>query len=97
MPHAPRRPPPARPAQPEPGADAWLSCHALCPGSFAGLEPRETLRAAMLFAHVLDVGYANTMEIARKFQLNDAHVRRIMRCGYLAPNPAQQRALLSFR
>ena len=30
--------------------------------------------------------YADTMEIARRFQLSDAHVRRILRFGYLAPN-----------
>jgi site-specific DNA recombinase len=30
--------------------------------------------------------YANTMEIARRFQLSDAHVRRILRFGYLAPD-----------
>jgi len=29
--------------------------------------------------------YANTKEIARRFQLSDAHVRRILRFGYLAP------------
>jgi hypothetical protein len=28
--------------------------------------------------------YADTMEIARQFQLSDAHVRRILRFGYLA-------------
>jgi len=30
--------------------------------------------------------YADTIEIARQFQLNDAHVRRILRFGYLAPD-----------
>ena len=30
--------------------------------------------------------YADTTEIARQFQLNDAHVRRILRFGYLAPD-----------
>ena len=30
--------------------------------------------------------YADTTEIARQFQLNDAYVRRIMRFGYLAPD-----------
>ena len=30
--------------------------------------------------------YADTKEIARRFQLSDAHVRRILRFGYLAPN-----------
>jgi site-specific DNA recombinase len=30
--------------------------------------------------------YADTMEIARRFQLSDAHVRRILRFGYLAPD-----------
>jgi site-specific DNA recombinase len=30
--------------------------------------------------------YADTTEIARQFQLNEAHVRRILRFGYLAPD-----------
>src|SRR6185312_12244287 len=30
--------------------------------------------------------YAGTMEIARRFRLNDAHVRRLLRFGYLAPD-----------
>ena len=30
--------------------------------------------------------YADTMDIARQFQLSDAHVRRILRFGYLAPD-----------
>jgi len=30
--------------------------------------------------------YADTIEIARRFQLSDAHVRRILRFGYLAPD-----------
>lgn len=30
--------------------------------------------------------YADTTDIARQFQLNDAHVRRILRFGYLAPD-----------
>jgi site-specific DNA recombinase len=30
--------------------------------------------------------YADTMEIARRFRLSDAHVRRILRFGYLAPD-----------
>ena len=30
--------------------------------------------------------YADTTEIALQFQLNDAHVRRILRFGYLAPD-----------
>src|SRR6516162_1599090 len=30
--------------------------------------------------------YADTTTIARQFQLNDAHVRRILRFGYLAPD-----------
>jgi site-specific DNA recombinase len=30
--------------------------------------------------------YADTMEIARRFQLSDEHVRRILRLGYLAPD-----------
>ena len=30
--------------------------------------------------------YADTIEIARQFQLNDAHVRRVLRFGYLAPD-----------
>jgi hypothetical protein len=30
--------------------------------------------------------YADTMEIARRFRLNDAHVRRILRFRYLAPD-----------
>ena len=29
--------------------------------------------------------YADTTEIARQSQLNDAHVRRVLRFGYLAP------------
>jgi hypothetical protein len=36
--------------------------------------------------------YADTTEIARQFQLNDAHVRRILRFGYLAPSTAHRRA-----
>jgi site-specific DNA recombinase len=30
--------------------------------------------------------YADTMEIARRFRLNDAHVRRVLRFRYLAPD-----------
>jgi hypothetical protein len=30
--------------------------------------------------------YADTTEIARRFKLNDAHVRRLLRFGYLAPD-----------
>jgi hypothetical protein len=30
--------------------------------------------------------YADTIEIARQFQLNDAHVRRLLRFAYLAPD-----------
>jgi hypothetical protein len=30
--------------------------------------------------------FADTMEIARRFRLSDAHVRRILRFGYLAPD-----------
>jgi hypothetical protein len=30
--------------------------------------------------------YADTTEIARRFNLNDAHVRRLLRFGYLAPD-----------
>jgi len=30
--------------------------------------------------------YADTIAIARQFQLNDAHVRRVLRFGYLAPD-----------
>ena len=30
--------------------------------------------------------YADTTEIARRFRLSDAHVRRILRFGYLAPD-----------
>jgi hypothetical protein len=29
--------------------------------------------------------YADTAEIARQFQLNDAYVRRLLRFAYLAP------------
>ena len=30
--------------------------------------------------------YADTTEIAHQFQLNEAHVRRLLRCAYLAPD-----------
>ena len=30
--------------------------------------------------------YGDTVEIARRFKLNDAHVRRVLRFGYLAPD-----------
>ena len=30
--------------------------------------------------------YADTTEIARQFQLNDAYVRRLLRFAYLAPD-----------
>jgi hypothetical protein len=30
--------------------------------------------------------YADTEEIAQRFKLNDAHVRRLLRFGYLAPD-----------
>ena len=30
--------------------------------------------------------YADTEEIAHRFKLNDAHVRRLLRFGYLAPD-----------
>jgi hypothetical protein len=33
-----------------------------------------------------DGKYGDTVEIARHFKLNDAHVRRVLRFGYLAPD-----------
>jgi hypothetical protein len=33
--------------------------------------------------------YADTMEIARRFKLHDAHVRRLLRFGYLAPDTSK--------
>jgi hypothetical protein len=33
-----------------------------------------------------DGKYGDTVEIARRFKLNDAHVRRVLRFGYLAPD-----------
>jgi hypothetical protein len=33
--------------------------------------------------------YADTAEIARQFQLNDAYVRRLLRFAYLAPDVAE--------
>jgi DNA invertase Pin-like site-specific DNA recombinase len=42
---------------------------------------------AKTWMHDLRAGnYADTMEIARCFKLNDAHVRRLLRFGYLAPD-----------
>ena len=33
-----------------------------------------------------DGRYKDTAEIAERFKLNDAHVRRLLRFGYLAPD-----------
>jgi hypothetical protein len=33
-----------------------------------------------------DGRYQDTAEIASRFKLNDAHVRRLLRLGYLAPD-----------
>jgi hypothetical protein len=33
-----------------------------------------------------DGKYRDTAEIARRVELNDAHVCRLLRCGYLAPD-----------
>ena len=33
-----------------------------------------------------DGKYADTMEMARRFNLSDPHVRRVLRFGYLAPD-----------
>jgi hypothetical protein len=42
---------------------------------------------AKTWMHDLRIGtYAGTTEIARRFKLNDAHVRRLLRFGYLAPD-----------
>ena len=42
---------------------------------------------AKVWMHDLRRGtYGDTMEIARRFKLNDAHVRRLLRFGYLAPD-----------
>jgi site-specific DNA recombinase len=33
-----------------------------------------------------DGKYEDTLEVARRFKLNDAHARRVLRLGYLAPD-----------
>jgi hypothetical protein len=59
-----------------------------------GRTPRRVNHALMLaiaraktWMHGLRDGkYGDTVEIARRFKLNDAHVRRVLRFGYLAPD-----------
>jgi DNA invertase Pin-like site-specific DNA recombinase len=59
-----------------------------------GRTPRRINHALMLalaraknWMHGLREGkYEDTVEIARRFKLNDAHVRRVLRLGYLAPD-----------
>jgi site-specific DNA recombinase len=43
-------------------------------------------RAKTWMQHLRDGKYQDTAEIARRFELNDAHVRRVLRFGYLAPD-----------
>lgn len=43
-------------------------------------------RAKTWMQHLRDGEYRDTAEIARRFKLNDAHVRRLLRFGYLAPD-----------
>ena len=42
-------------------------------------------RAKTWMQHLRDGEYRDTAEIARRFKLNDAHVRRLLRFGYLEP------------
>jgi site-specific DNA recombinase len=59
-----------------------------------GRTPRRANHALILaiaraktWMHGLRDGkYGDTVEIARRFKLNDAHVRRVLRFGYLAPD-----------
>ncbi len=59
-----------------------------------GRTPRRINHALMLaiaraktwMRHLRDGKYRDTAEIARRFKLNDAHVRRVLRFGYLAPD-----------
>ena len=59
-----------------------------------GRTPRRINHALMLaiaraktwMQHLRDGKYRDTVEIARRFELNDAHVRRVLRLGYLAPD-----------
>lgn len=65
----------------------------LVPGG-SGTEPRRVDQALVLalararsWMRTLRRGeYADTAEIARRFDLSDAHVRRMLRLGYLAPD-----------
>src|SRR6478735_4501807 len=43
-------------------------------------------RAKRWMQGLCDGRYQDTAEIARRFKLNDAHVRRLLRFGYLAPD-----------
>jgi hypothetical protein len=43
-------------------------------------------RAKRWMQGLCDGRYQHTAEIARRFKLNDAHVRRLLRFGYLAPD-----------
>jgi hypothetical protein len=43
-------------------------------------------RAKTWMQGLRDGKYGDTVEIARRFKLNDAHVRRVLRFGYLAPD-----------
>ena len=45
-----------------------------------------TARAKSWMRDLRSGKYADTAEIARQFQLNEVHVRRILRFGYLAPD-----------
>ena len=52
-----------------------------------GQVPFSSLGRAKTWMHDLRSGnYGNTAEIARRFKLHDAHVRRLLRFGYLAPD-----------
>jgi hypothetical protein len=43
-------------------------------------------RARIWMQGLRDGRYKDTAEIAERFKLNDAHVRRLLRFGYLAPD-----------
>jgi hypothetical protein len=76
---------------PLPGTRPRARKEIIVPG---GRMPRRINHALMLaiarakkWMHGLREGkYEDTAEIARRFKLNDAHVRRVLRLGYLAPD-----------
>ena len=66
-----------------------MAARSPCNGARRGAEDRDGALATSTTPRASgDSGgaYADTMEIARRFNLNNAHVRRLLRFGYFAPD-----------